>query len=160
MKRAAALVFLAVVSPALAQAPQPASPPGFASPPKADAPASPVAAAGAVHSETATHKTGKTGREIFVGSYITVDATCKVGKQPTIEFTQQPANGTVRKKRDAYNLRNAPGLPRNKCLGVSPEGLAVVYGSKPRFKGDDTFAYTVTFPDGRTRTVQATITVQ
>lgn len=143
---------------ALAQT-SPAQPPqGFTSPPAAAAPAAPGAVGGQEHTETTAAKTAKTGRDVFIGGYITIDSSCKVGKQPEIAFTTQPANGTVKKRRDAYNLRNAPGA--RKCLGISPDGIAVIYASKPRFKGEDSFAYTVTFGDGRTRSVKATVTVQ
>lgn len=132
---------------------------GFKEPPKAE-PAYEVSTNAADHTTADVAKTAKTGRDIFIGSYITIDKTCKVGKQPQIEFIDQPANGAIRKRRDGFNLTQAPGVPRNKCLGVSPEGIAVMYVSKPRFKGDDTFKYKVLFPDGRTRTVKVAVTVQ
>lgn len=133
---------------------------GFQSPAKAEPPVFEESKEPADHSETEVKKTAKTGRDVFIGSYISVDKTCKIGKQPQVEFLTQPANGAVRKRRDSFNLSHAPGVPRNKCLGVSPEGIAVMYISKARFKGDDAFSYKVRFPDGRTRTVKAAITVQ
>ena len=167
MKFAAPFIAITVAvlatSHALAQTPAatpPAAgqPPGFTAPPRADTPAAPGTAGAAEHTETTATKSGKTGRDIYIGGYITMDSSCKVGKQPTVEFTTPPANGVLKRRRDAYNLRNAPG--GRKCLGISPDGLAVIYASKPRFKGEDSFAYTVTFGDGRTRTVKATVTVQ
>lgn len=133
---------------------------GFQSPAKAEPPPYEESKEPADHSQAEVKKNAKTGRDVFIGSYITIDKACKVGKQPQIEFLSQPPNGAIRKRRDGFNLTQAPGVPRNKCLGVSPEGIAVMYVSKPRFKGDDTFSYKVRYPDGRTRTVKAAITVQ
>lgn len=142
---------------ALAQAP------GFQPPPQATpAPqqASAPAATVADVSKVSVSKTSKPDRDVFIGSYITIDKTCKVGEAPAIEFTQQPAQGKLRTRRDAVNLQHAPGVSRNKCLGVSPAGIAVVYRSQRKAKGDDSFAYKVTYPDGRVREVSGTVSVQ
>lgn len=157
MKIAAFVIGVCLAAPAWAQS---ATPGGFATPPKVDAPATAASGNPADHTEAEVKKTAKTGRDLFIGAYITVDKACKVGKQPTISVTQPPANGTARTRRDAFNLAFAPGVPRNKCLGVSPDGIAVMYVSKRAFKGEDSFSYVVTFGDGRTRTVKAAITVQ
>lgn len=162
MRNAALLICLMAAAPALAQTATTTAPasPGFVSPPKAgDAP--PAASTNpADHTTAEVSKTARSGREKFIGSYITVDKSCNVGKPPVIEITREPANGRARTRRDSFNLGRAPGVPRHKCLGISPRGIAVVYASKARFKGEDSLAYTVTYSDGRTRTVTATITVQ
>lgn len=140
-----------------------APPAGFTAPPQAGTltpPAAPAAPVIADVSSVTVTKTAKADRDVFIGAYITIDKTCKIGATPTIEFTQQPANGKIRTRRDAINLQHAPGVPRSKCLGVSPAGIAVVYRSKPRMKGDDTFAYKAIYPDGRVREVSGTVTVQ
>lgn len=139
--------------------------PGFTAPPQSGTPAAVQPAAAATPAVTdvssvTVAKTAKPDRDVFIGSYITLDKTCKVGATPTVEFTQQPANGKIRSRRDAVNLQSAPGVPRNKCLGVSPAGIAVMYRSNRKAKGDDTFAYRVTYPDGRVREVSGTVTVQ
>jgi hypothetical protein len=154
MRILALAVALALSGPALAQGK------GFKAPEKVEPEPYAASTNPDDHTTAEVKKTVKTGRDLFIGSYITIDKTCKVGKQPQIQFVTQPTNGAVRKRRDGFNLSHAPGVPRNKCLGVSPEGIAVMYVSKPRFKGDDTFGYKVLFPDGRTRTVSATVTVQ
>lgn len=156
MRIAATALALLLAGTALAQA----QGKGFSAPAKAEPPPYEESAKPEDHVTAETQKTTKTGRDLFIGSYISVDKTCKVGKQPQIEFLTQPTNGSVRKRRDSFNLSNAPGVPRNKCLGVSPEGNAVMYISKPKYKGEDSFSYKVRFSDGRTRTVKAAITVQ
>lgn len=159
-------LLVSVSGAALAQTPAAApKAPGFTAPPAAGTISAPQPAPAAqpavVDVSTATvSKTAKPDRDVFIGSYITVDKTCKVGATPTVEFTQQPANGRLKTRREAVNLQHAPGVPRNKCLGVSPSGIAVIYRSKPRVKGEDTFAYKVTYPDGRVREVTATVTLQ
>lgn len=156
MRIAATALAILLAGTALAQA----QGKGFSTPAKAEPPPYEESKNPVDHTEADTQKTAKTGRDVFIGSYITVDKTCKVGKQPQIEFLTQPQNGSVRKRRDSFNLGHAPGIPRNKCLGISPEGIAVMYISKPRYKGEDAFSYKVRFPDGRSRTVKAAITVQ
>lgn len=146
------LLTVMMTGAALAQTPAP----GFQPPPQA-APATPAVTD--VSQATVT-KTAKPDRDVFIGSYITVDKTCKVGATPTVEFTQQPTQGKLRTRRDAVNLQHAPGVPRNKCLGVSPAGIAVMYRSARKAKGDDVFTYKVTYPDGRVREVSGTVTVQ
>ncbi len=144
------------VVPQAATNPAAAPAPGFATPPMAQ----PVAGAVPEISSIEVQKAGKAGRDVYIGSYITVDRTCKVGPTPKVEFTTQPKNGKLRTLPDAMNLTQAPGIPRNKCLGVSPTGIAIRYRSNPRFKGDDTFVYMVTYPDGRQREVKGTVAVQ
>lgn len=159
------VVFLALTGAAVAQTPaQPASPgaaPGFSSPPAAAQPA-PVAqpAAPAERSQAEVTKTAKPGRDVFIGSYLTLDKTCKVGERPTVTFTEQPKNGKVRSRGDSMNLAHAAGVPRNKCLGVSPSAIAVIYQGGPKFRsGSDSFAYNVKYPDGRERDVKVTVTI-
>lgn len=163
------LVLLSLSGTALAQSAAPpkapaAQPPGFTAPPQAGtltpAPAAAAAPVIADVSSVTVSKTSKPDRDVFIGAYITIDKTCKIGATPTIEFTQQPTNGKIKTRRDAINLQHAPGVPRGKCLGVSPAGIAVIYRSKPKMKGDDTFAYKAVYPDGRVREVTGTVTVQ
>lgn len=150
------------VQPRVPPSTVPGAPPaGFTAPPQAGTLTPPAAAPviADVSSVTVT-KTAKADRDVFIGAYLTIDKTCKIGATPTIEFTQQPANGKIRTRRDAINLQHAPGVPRGKCLGVSPAGIAVIYRSKARMKGDDTFTYKAIHPDGRVREVSGTVTVQ
>lgn len=160
----AAIVASAVFAgAALAQAPQPAAgpTPGFQSPPRADAPpAAPVQPVVIDRSSLDLKKTAKPGRDVYIGSYITIDKTCKVGATPKIEITEQPPNGSLRIRPHAVVLMTAPGVQRNKCLGTSPSGIAIWYRSKPRAKGDDTFAYSVAYPDGRQRDVKVVVSIQ
>jgi hypothetical protein len=165
MRNAALFLSLLLPTAALAQAPapaaQPASPPGFTAPPRANAPEpAPAAPVVADRSSVEVSKTARTDRDVFIGSYITIDKTCKVGDRPTVDFTQPPKNGTLRTRKDPVNLQSAPGIPRGRCLGVSPAGISVIYRSKARFKGDDSFLYTVSYPDGRVREVKGTVSIQ
>lgn len=148
------LLTVLMTGAAFAQTPAP----GFQPPPQAAATAAAPAVADV--SKVAITKSTKPDRDVFIGSYITVDKTCKVGATPVIDFIQQPAQGKLRTRRDAMNLQHAPGVPRNKCLGVSPAGIAVMYRSARKAKGDDAFTYKVTYPDGRVREVSGTVTVQ
>jgi hypothetical protein len=159
---AALLVPLAVGAAAQTQSTQPAAPPapapGFASPAAATAPG--AASASGETTTTEVQKQAKTGRDVFIGSYIQVDRTCKVGPTPKIEQPTPPKNGVIKTRPMPINLQTAPGVPRNKCLGVSPSGIAVYYQGKWRFKGDDAFVYRVLFADGRIREVKGSVTVQ
>lgn len=160
-----AAVFAILSWPALAQTAQPqpgGSPaPGFQAPPRADAPA-PLPSQPMIidRSSLELQKTVKTGRDIYIGSYITIDKSCKVGTTPKVEIVQQPPTGTLRVRPHAVVLMSAPGVQRNKCLGTSPAGIAIWYRSKARFKGDDKFSYSVAYPDGRQRDVTVTMSVQ
>ncbi len=159
------VLFLALTGPAVAQTPaQPAAPgavPGFAAPPAAQPAVAAAPAAPAEHSHAEVTKKAKPGRDVFIGSYLTIDKTCKVGERPVVTITEQPKNGKVRTRNDSMNLAHAAGVPRNKCLGVSPSAIGVVYQSNPKFRsGDDSFAYSVKYPDGRERDVKVTVTVQ
>lgn len=161
MRIIVALLALALPVSALAQTAAPASPaPGFVPPPKAEAVQPAAQPVLTDKSSVEVSKTGRVDRDIFIGSYLSIDKTCKVGNRPEVEFTQPPKNGILRTRKDPVNLQTAPGIPRGRCLGVSPAGVAVVYRSKPKMKGEDTFIYTVKYPDGRVREVKGTVTVQ
>ena len=160
MRRFLFLLALGMTTPALAQS-QPPLQPGF-QPPAAAQPAAPAAAADPVPEVTTTEvqKQAKTGRDLFIGSYIQVDRTCKVGPTPKVEYPVPPKNGVLKTRPMPFNLGTAPGVPRRKCLGVSPAGIAVYYQGKWRFKGEDAFVYRVLFADGRVREVKGAVTVQ
>ncbi|HRJ69392.1 MAG TPA: hypothetical protein PK812_07265 [Beijerinckiaceae bacterium] len=160
MRRIVLLLAVSVPALALAQG-QPPLQPGFQTPPSAQ-PASTPAPADPVPEITTTEvqKQAKTGRDVFIGSYIQVDRTCKVGPTPKIEQPEPPKNGVIKTRPMPINLGSAPGVPRNKCLGVSPAGIAVYYQGKWRFKGEDAFVYRVRYADGRIREVKGTVTVQ
>ena len=160
MRRLLLLLALGAAAPALAQG-QPPVQPGFQSPPAAQAPGQPTAAEPVPElTTTEVQKQARTGRDLFIGSYIQVDRTCKVGPTPKIEYPTPPKNGVLKTRPMPFNLGTAPGVPRRKCLGVSPAGIAVYYQGKWRFKGEDAFVYRVLFADGRVREVKGAVTVQ
>lgn len=160
MRRLLFLLAISAAAPALAQGQAPLQP-GFQPPAPAQAPAAP-AASDPVPELTITEvqKQAKTGRDVFIGSYIQVDRTCKVGPTPKIEQPGPPKNGVIKTRPMPFNLGSAPGVPRRKCLGVSPAGIAVYYQGKWRFKGEDAFVYRVLYADGRIREVKGAVTVQ
>ena len=166
MRMLAACLFLAVSLPAIGQTARPAAPAGapaqgFQPPPRADAPpAAPAQAVVTDRSSLELKKTAKAGRDVYIGSYITLDKTCKVGATPKIDITEQPKTGVVRVRPHAVVLMTAPGVQRNKCLGTSPAGIALWYRGNAKARGDDVFSYAVSYPDGRLRDVKATVTVQ
>jgi hypothetical protein len=103
---------------------------------------------------------GRTGTDIFLGTYLTLSADCKVGPNPTIEFTAAPKNGITKLRTYPINLRDVPGAPKRTCIGTSPRGAAAVYRSNPRFKGEDHLSFVVRYPNGDTREVSMKVTVQ
>lgn len=102
----------------------------------------------------------RAGFEAFLGSYLTVDRNCQVGDPPKVEFTGKPANGEMRTRPAALNIRDAPGAPRRGCVGISPRAIGVYYRPKYRFKGEDAMTFRVLFADGRIREVSATVEVR
>lgn len=167
---------LALLAPVVAQA-QSITPganrnapaPGTLTPPAQTAPATPAVsqtaatdkAAGtpkASHAEV--ERKGKTGYDIFLGTYLTLSADCKVGNSPEITFPEAPKNGVTKIRTYPINLRDVPGAPKRTCIGTSPKGVAAVYQSKARFKGEDQLRFKVAYPNGDTREVSVKILVQ
>jgi hypothetical protein len=103
---------------------------------------------------------GRSGLEIFLGTYLTLDRECKVGPQPRIEYPQPPKHGRMTTRNFPINLRAVPGAPRGNCIGTSPNGLAVIYRSERRFKGEETIVFRVIYPTGEAREVTAQVIVQ
>lgn len=161
MRSLLACALIAFSLPALAQQAQPQAAPSFQPPPRADAaPAQAAAPVVADRSSVEQKKTAKPGRDIYIGSYITLDKTCKVGATPKVDVTEQPKSGAVRIRPHAVVLMTAPGVQRNKCLGTSPAGIAVWYRGNAKAKGEDVFSYSVSYPDGRIRDVKTMVTLQ
>ena len=112
----------------------------------------------AAQAATETKRSGRTGADIVLGADLSVEKGCKVGGPPKIEVTEKPAHGQIITRPQGVNIRTAPGAPKN-CIGLSPNGVAVIYRSARRFKGEDTATFQVTLPDG-VREVKAAITVK
>jgi hypothetical protein len=143
------------------------APGGFTAP--AQAPATPApkavattttAANGAKTTHTEVERKGRAGYDVFLGTYLTLSADCKVGASPEITFTEQPRNGTTKIRTYPINLREVPGAPKRNCIGTSPKGVAAVYHAKPRYKGEDKLVFKVTYPNGDSREVSVKLTVQ
>ena len=109
-------------------------------------------------SATETKRAGRTGADIVLGAYLSVEKGCKVGDPPPVEVIDKPAHGQIITRPQGVNIRTAPGAPKN-CIGLSPNGVAVIYRSARRFKGEDKATFKVTLPDG-VREVRAAITVK
>jgi len=95
-----------------------------------------------------------------LGIYLTLDRDCKIGEAPKVTYALEPKNGKMRTRPHPINLRDVPGAPRRTCIGTSPNGLAVLYRSDRRFKGEEKIQFTLTYPNGDTREVSATVTVE
>lgn len=164
MKKFAILTFAAVVAltgSAAAQSIQ-AVPPG-ARPPVAtpSAPGQPAAAPHVPqHTKTEVERKGRTDSDVFLGTYLTLDRECKVGASPRIEFPVAPKSGKMRTRNHPINLRDVPGAPRRTCIGTSPNGVAVIYRSDRRFKGEEMITFKVVYPNGDTREVAAKVVIQ
>lgn len=156
-----ALVFVA--NPAFGQSIQ-TVPPGARPPAPAAAPVAPGQPAAAphvpVHSKAEVERKGRTESDVFLGTYLTLDRECKVGASPRIEFTTPPKSGKTRTRNHPINLREVPGAPRRNCIGTSPNGLAVIYRSDRRFKGEETIGFKVIYPNGDTREIAAKVVIQ
>jgi hypothetical protein len=146
------LVMLLAVSGASGQT-APAAP--ASATPTATAPAS---APNVVRTET--ERKGRSGLEIFLGTYLTLNRECKVGPTPKIEYPEPPKNGKMTTRAFPINLRAVPGAPRGNCIGTSPNGLAVIYRSERRFRGEDRIVFRVVYPTGDVREVTARVIVQ
>jgi hypothetical protein len=146
-------------------APSPGSftPPAQAQATPAANPAAPTAttsAAGTKSVHTEVERKGRAGMDVFLGTYLTLSADCKVGASPEITFPELPKNGITKIRTFPINLREVPGAAKRNCIGTSPKGVAAVYHAKPRFKGEDRLVFKVTYPNGDTREVSVKITVQ
>lgn len=139
------------------------SPGGFAPLPQAQ-PGTAVAAGEKPHTPKATQaeveRKGRTGFDIYLGTYLTLSADCKIGAGPEITFPVPPKNGVTKIRNHPINLRDVPGAPKRTCIGTSPKGVAAIYQSKARFKGEETLTFKVAYPNGDTREVSVKILVQ
>lgn len=122
------------------------------------APAAPPAEPKIVKAET--ERKGRSGLEIFLGTYLTLDRDCKVGPTPKIEYPTPPQHGRMTTRSFPINLRAVPGAPRGNCIGTSPNGLAVIYRSERRYRGEDLIVFNVVYPNGEKREVTAKVIVQ
>ncbi len=118
------------------------------------------AGGGVKHSHAEIKRKGRTGYDIFLGTYLTLSADCKIGASPEITFSEPPRNGTAKIRTYPINLRDVPGAARRNCIGVSPRGVAAIYQSRARFKGEESVNFKVTYPNGDVREVSAKILVQ
>ena len=113
-----------------------------------------------VVTKSEAERKGGSDRDIFMGVYLALDRDCKVGSGPRIEFVSNPANGKMKTRNHPINLRDVPGAPRRTCIGTSPNGVAVIYRSNKRFKGDDLVNFKAIYPNGDIRDVTVKIVVQ
>jgi hypothetical protein len=143
-------------------APSPGSftPPAQAQATPAATPAAATPAVAPKATRTEVERKGRTGYDIYLGTYLTLSADCKVGSGPEITFPVAPKNGVTKIRNYPINLRDVPGAPKRTCIGTSPKGVAAVYQSKARFKGEDTLVFKVSYPNGDTREVSVKLTVQ
>lgn len=126
---------------------------------QAPAPAAqPVAAPKVTHVDV--ERKGRIGHDVFLGTYLALDKECKVGATPRIEFVTNPVGGKMRTRNNAINLRDVPGAPRKNCIGISPNGLAVMYRGERRFKGEEKIVFKVIYPNGDVREVNAKVVVE
>jgi len=151
-----------VVVPALRGMPAQAQAIITVPPPAAPAQATPAPTANpdAKTTTTATERKGKTASDIFLGVYLSLDKDCKIGPPPKLDFPKPAQNGKVFTRNFPINLRDVPGAPRRTCIGTSPSGMAVIYRSAPKFKGEDSIIFKLTYPNGDMREVSAKVIVQ
>lgn len=118
-----------------------------------------TSATGVKTTRAEVERKGRTGYDIYLGTYLTLSADCKVGAGPEITFPEPPKSGVTKIRNYPINLRDVPGAPKRTCIGTSPKGVAAVYQSKARFKGEDRLVFKVTYPNGDTREVSVKLTV-
>ena len=109
---------------------------------------------------TEAERKGRTESEVYLGVYLSLDKDCKVGAQPKIEIVKAPASGKLRTRNHPINLRDVPGAPKRTCIGTSPNGIAVLYRSDRRFKGEDFANFRVVYPNGDVRDASVKISIQ
>lgn len=148
----AALIGIAAL-PARAQSITPQAPPAVPSAATAAAEAPKVVKA-------EVERKGRSGLEIFIGTYLTLSKECKVGANPRLEIATPPKGGKVHTRPNAINLRAVPGAPKGNCIGTSPSGLGVFYRSERKFKGEDAFVLRLVYPTGDIREVHAKMIVE
>jgi hypothetical protein len=113
-----------------------------------------------VVTQTEATRKGRANTDIFLGVYLTLDRECKIGEAPKLTVITEPKSGKIRTRPHPINLRDVPGAPRRTCIGTSPSGLAILYRSERRFRGEDKVQFRLTYPNGDIREVSATITVE
>jgi hypothetical protein len=136
--------------------PQQGQPPqaGVSGPQTAAVPRQPVA------TQTEVSRKGKPNSDVFLGIYLSLDRECKIGEAPKVTYSVEPKFGKMRTRPHPVNLRDVPGAPRRTCIGTSPNGLAVLYRADRRFKGEEKINFRLTYPNGDTRDVSATVMVE
>ncbi|MBV9734768.1 MAG: hypothetical protein JO209_02580 [Acidisphaera sp.] len=92
------------------------------------------------------------GHEVEVGHYSSIHRQdCSMAGYPQITITRQPRSGSVSIRPGDYPLDQhiGPGeYGDTGCLGVMVHGLIVYYTPESGFRGQDSFAFTVTFRNG------------
>ena len=109
---------------------------------------------------TEAERKGRMNSDVFLGVYLSLDKECKVGAQPRLEVMTQPVGGKIRTRNYPINLRDVPGAPRRTCIGTSPNGLAIMYRSEKKFKGDDLARFKLIYPNGDIRDVSVKVVIQ
>lgn len=144
----------------MAQSVTPQRQPGQA--PAAQASVAPATAEAPVGKLTTaeTERKGRMNVDIFIGVYLPLDKECKTAAGPRIEFLTNPSGGKMKTRNHPINLRDVPGAPRRNCIGTSPNGIAVIYRSEKRFKGEDKVVFRAHYPNGDIREVSAKVLVQ
>jgi hypothetical protein len=110
--------------------------------------------------KTSIERKGRSGRDILLGTYLTLEPECRIGPAPALDVPDPARNGSIVTRPMAINLREVPGARPRGCVGTSPSGLGLFYRADRRFKGEETITYRLTYPDGSIREVRATIRVE
>ena len=95
------------------------------------------------------------GREIRVGTYVSIRPDCTSGPLPAIRLVENPANGAVTVRSGKIWATNV-----RQCLAVEVPGFVAFYKSKPDFSGTDTFLIEVKFTDGKIQNQRIRVVVQ
>ena len=95
------------------------------------------------------------GREIRVGTYVSIRPDCTSGPLPAIRLVENPANGAVTVRSGKIRATNV-----RQCLAVEVPGFVAFYKSKPDFSGTDTFLIEVKFTDGKIQNQRIRVVVQ
>lgn len=106
-----------------------------------------------------THRHLAKGYWLELGSYVTIDKTCKMTSVPQISVTQRPRHGSVRiYRKSGYGGFDRNG-PHGACADVKYPGLAVRYTPARGYAGQDAFAYRVRFANGEIRNIGFALTI-
>ena len=105
------------------------------------------------------HASGPSGRPIRVAVEGAWNKSCLPKAFPSFQTTQPPAHGSVSLQPETFTIRHSLSGDTT-CIGRPGSGQALYYTSEPGFHGTDRLASIVTFPDGATLDLTATITVR